>query len=96
MIGGWLRDTSPFQKGRHGERAKRKPDKILRRIYAFRLNKPKRVTSKRGEGLQIAPEAGRFGDGSVHNGYVTETNTGEDARCALIPRFARSNQKGHR
>ena len=34
--------------------------------------------------MQIAPESGSFGEGSVHNGYVTETNTGEGARCALI------------
>ena len=74
---------------RHMTKQKRKPDKVLHSIYAFRPNKPKRVTLKRGEGLQIASEAGRFGDGSVHNGYMTETNTGEGARCALIPRFAR-------
>ena len=63
---------------------KRKPDNVLRRRYAFRPNKPKRVTLKRGEGLHIASEAGSFGEGSVHNGYVTETNAGEGARCALI------------
>ena len=34
--------------------------------------------------MHIASEAGSFGEGSVHNGYVTETNAGEGARCALI------------
>ena len=50
----------------------------------FAQIKAKRFTLKRGEGLQITPESGRFGEGSVHNGYVTETNAGEGARCALI------------
>ena len=31
--------------------------------------------------MHIASEAGSFGEG---NGYVTETNAGEGARCALI------------
>ena len=35
-----LRTTSPYHKGRHGKGQKRKPDNVLRRIYAFRLNKP--------------------------------------------------------
>ena len=39
---------------------KRKPDNVLRSIYAFRSVERKREPLKRGEGLQIAPEAGRF------------------------------------
>ena len=39
---------------------KRKGDNILRSIYAFRSVERKREPLKRGEGLQIASEAGRF------------------------------------
>ena len=39
---------------------KTQSDNVLRSIYAFRSVERKREPLKRGEGLQIAPEAGRF------------------------------------
>ena len=82
-----------YHKGRWGERAKRKGDNVLHRRYAFRPSQANPVTLKRGEGLQIPAESGSFGEGSVHKKYMTETNTGETGRCALIPRFALSSKR---
>ena len=63
---------------------KRSPTMYCAVYTRFARSEQTRKSLKRGEGLQIASEAGRFGEGSVHNGYVTETNAGEGARCALI------------
>ena len=85
--------TPPYHKIRGGMVGqKRKPDKVLRSRYAFRLNKTEKGYVKTRRRVADSRRIRKFRRRECTQKYMTETNTGEAGRCALIPRLALSSE----
>ena len=81
-----------YHKGRWGERAKRKGDNVLQQIRVSPVPSESGYVKTRRR-VADSRRVRKFRRRECTQKYMTETNTGETGRCALIPRFALSSKR---